>query len=121
MMRREKFAIANIYVPIKRRATLKLETVQEIAQSMLEVGQQVPILVRRDGDSICEWRSVAHPPAQRTVLQLCFSSSGGLVSSVGGSASARLALRNAVFSSLFRCFSSLRARAALARSARSRP
>jgi len=74
-----------------------------------------------DGDSICEWRSVAHPPAQRTVLQLCFSSSGGLVSSVGGSASARCALRNAVFSSLFRCFSSLRARAALARSARSRP
>src|SRR5215469_3224982 len=74
-----------------------------------------------DGDSICEWRSVAHPSAQRTVLQLCFSSSGGLVSSVDGSASARLALRNAVFSSLFRCFSSLRARAALARSARSRP
>ena len=36
--------------PIKRRATLKPETVQEIAQSMLEVGQQVPILVRRDGD-----------------------------------------------------------------------
>ena len=50
MMRREKFSIANIYVPIKRRATLKPETVQEIAQSMLEVGQQVPILVRRDGD-----------------------------------------------------------------------
>src|SRR5215467_11304225 len=60
-----------------------------------------------DSDSICEWPSVAHPPAQQTVLQLCFSSSGGLVSSVGGSASARLALRNAVFSSLFRCFSSL--------------
>jgi len=38
MMRREKFAIADIYVPIKRRATLKPETVQEIAQSMLEVG-----------------------------------------------------------------------------------
>jgi len=50
MMRREKFAIADIYVPIKRRATLKPETVQEIAQSMLEVGQQAPILVRRDGD-----------------------------------------------------------------------
>jgi hypothetical protein len=43
------------------------------------------------------------------VLPLCFSSSGGLVSSVGGSASARWALRNAVFSSLFRFFSSLRA------------
>ena len=54
-------------------------------------------------------------------LQLCFSSGRGLVSSVGGSTSARSALRNAVFSSLFRFFSSLRARAALARSARSRP
>ena len=30
MMRREKFAIAKIYVPVKRRATLKPETVQEI-------------------------------------------------------------------------------------------
>ena len=40
MMRREKFAIANIYVPVKRRATLKPETVQEIAQSTLEIGQQ---------------------------------------------------------------------------------
>jgi sulfiredoxin len=50
MMRRERFAIANIYVPVKRRATLKPETVRQIAESMLEVGQQVPILVRRDGD-----------------------------------------------------------------------
>jgi len=50
MMRREKFTIANIYAPVKRRATLNPETVREIAQSILEVGQQVPILVRRDGD-----------------------------------------------------------------------
>jgi sulfiredoxin len=50
MMRRKKFSIANIYIPIKFRATVKPETVREIAQSMLEVGQQVPILVRRDGD-----------------------------------------------------------------------
>jgi sulfiredoxin len=50
MMRREKFAIANIYVPVKRRATLKPETVRQIAESMLEIGQQVPIQVRRDGD-----------------------------------------------------------------------
>ncbi|HZE46097.1 MAG TPA: ParB N-terminal domain-containing protein [Xanthobacteraceae bacterium] len=50
MMKREKFAIADIYVPIKRRATLKPETVQELAQSILETGQQSPILVRRDGD-----------------------------------------------------------------------
>jgi sulfiredoxin len=50
MMRPEKFAIADIYVPIKRRATLKPDTVQKIAQSMLEVRQQAPILIRRDGD-----------------------------------------------------------------------
>ena len=50
MMRRERFAIANIYVPVKRRATLQPQTVQKIAQSMLEVGQTTPILVRRDGE-----------------------------------------------------------------------
>src|SRR5712672_2378622 len=50
MMRREKLAIANIYVPVKRRATLKPDTVREIAQSMLEVGHTTPILVRRDGE-----------------------------------------------------------------------
>jgi sulfiredoxin len=47
-----KIAIANIYVPIKRRATLKPEIVQQIAQSMLEVGQKAPIQVRRDGDRL---------------------------------------------------------------------
>jgi len=52
MMKREKFAIAKTYVPVKRRATLKPQIVQEIAQSMLEVGQQTPILVRRDGDRL---------------------------------------------------------------------
>jgi sulfiredoxin len=50
MMRREKLAIAKIYVPVKRRATLKPDTVREIAESMLEVGQTSPILVRRDGE-----------------------------------------------------------------------
>jgi sulfiredoxin len=50
MMKREKFQIANIYVPVKRRSTLKPEVVEQIAQSMLENGQETPILVRRDGD-----------------------------------------------------------------------
>jgi ParB-like chromosome segregation protein Spo0J len=36
-------------VPTKRRATLKPEVVKEIAESMLQVGQQSPILVRQDG------------------------------------------------------------------------
>jgi sulfiredoxin len=49
-MKREKFAIANIYVPAKRRATLNPETVQAIAQSMLEVAQRTRILLRRDGE-----------------------------------------------------------------------
>ena len=50
MMKRETFAIASIYVPVKRRATFDPRKAQEIAESMLQVGQQTPILVRRDGE-----------------------------------------------------------------------
>ena len=50
MMKRETFRIADIYVPVKRRATLKPTTVQELARDILENGQKSPILVRRDGD-----------------------------------------------------------------------
>jgi sulfiredoxin len=49
-MRRERLPIANIYVPVKRRATLNVDTVRKIAESMLEVGQQTPIQVRLDGE-----------------------------------------------------------------------
>jgi ParB-like chromosome segregation protein Spo0J len=52
MLKRETFAIADIYVPVKRRATLKPATVAEIAASILDVGQQSPILVRRDGERL---------------------------------------------------------------------
>jgi sulfiredoxin len=48
-MKREIFAVADIYVPVKRRATLEQKRVDEIAASMLEDGQQTPILVRPDG------------------------------------------------------------------------
>jgi len=48
-MRRETFAVADIYVPIKRRATLEQRRVDEIAASMLDSGQLTPILVRPDG------------------------------------------------------------------------
>jgi ParB-like chromosome segregation protein Spo0J len=51
-MKREIFPIADIYVPVKRRATLKPAQVQEIAASMLEVGQQTPIMVRQDGERL---------------------------------------------------------------------
>jgi sulfiredoxin len=50
MMKTEKFPLAKIYVPVKRRATLVPARVDEIAASMLKDGQQVPIKVRADGE-----------------------------------------------------------------------
>jgi sulfiredoxin len=50
MMKRETFAIAKIYVPAKRRATLDPMKAQQIAESILQVGLQTPILVRPDGE-----------------------------------------------------------------------
>lgn len=52
MMRKQNFPIANIYVPTKRRKTLNPATVQALAESILEKGQEVPILVRQDGDRL---------------------------------------------------------------------
>jgi sulfiredoxin len=49
MLKRENFPVDNIYVPVKRRATLDPERVHELAESMLKDGQQTPILVREDG------------------------------------------------------------------------
>ena len=50
MMKREAFAIASIYVPVKRRASLDAKIVDEIADNILQDGQRTPILVRRDGE-----------------------------------------------------------------------
>jgi len=50
MMKQEKLAIASIYVPAKRRATLDPKKAQAIAESILQFGLQTPILVRRDGE-----------------------------------------------------------------------
>ena len=50
MMKRETFAIANIYVPVKRRATFDPKKAEQIAESILQVGLQSPILVRQDGE-----------------------------------------------------------------------
>jgi ParB-like chromosome segregation protein Spo0J len=49
-MKRETFPIANIYVPVKRRAELDAGKVQQIAESILAEGQKTPILVRKDGE-----------------------------------------------------------------------
>ena len=50
MMKRETLEIDKIYVPAKRRATLDPKKAQEIAESILQVGLQSPILVRQDGE-----------------------------------------------------------------------
>ena len=47
-MRHEMLRIEDIYVPVKRRATLDPATVTAIAESMLEEGQRTPIQVRLD-------------------------------------------------------------------------
>ncbi len=46
------FRIEDIYVPVKRRRTLDPATVNTIAESMLEEGQRMPIMVRRDGERL---------------------------------------------------------------------
>lgn len=50
MMKRQAFAVADIYVPVKRRAELNLTKVDQLAENIMQFGQQTPILVRRDGD-----------------------------------------------------------------------
>jgi ParB-like chromosome segregation protein Spo0J len=47
LMKDQTFRIADIYVPMKLRNTLDPKAVEEIAESMLEDGQQTPILVRQ--------------------------------------------------------------------------
>ena len=49
LMEKQTLRVEDIYVPVKRRRTLDPNTVDAIAESMLELGQQTPILVRVDG------------------------------------------------------------------------
>jgi ParB-like chromosome segregation protein Spo0J len=48
----QTYKIEDIYVPAKRRRTLDPVTVNTIAESVLEEGQRLPILVRRDGERL---------------------------------------------------------------------
>ncbi|MCK1654220.1 ParB N-terminal domain-containing protein [Bradyrhizobium sp. 149] len=52
MPKPESFPIEKIFVPTKQKKAIKPEIVGEIAESMLEIGQQTPISVRRDGDRL---------------------------------------------------------------------
>jgi ParB-like chromosome segregation protein Spo0J len=49
MLKKQTLAIQDVYVPVKRRQTLDPEKVESLAESMLEKGQETPILVRADG------------------------------------------------------------------------
>ena len=52
MPKPESFPIETIFVPTKLKKTLRPETVAEIAESMLDIGQQTPISIRPDGDRL---------------------------------------------------------------------
>ena len=52
MPKPESFPIEKIFVPTKQKKTLKPEIVAEIAESMLDIGQQEPISIRLDGDRL---------------------------------------------------------------------
>jgi sulfiredoxin len=44
-----KITIEEVYVPAKRKRDIDQAKVNEIAESMMEDGQKVPIMVRDDG------------------------------------------------------------------------
>ncbi|MBR0813153.1 ParB N-terminal domain-containing protein [Bradyrhizobium diazoefficiens] len=52
MPKPESFPIETIFVPTKQKKAIKPEVVGEIAESMLDIGQQTPISVRLDGDRL---------------------------------------------------------------------
>jgi sulfiredoxin len=66
-MKRETLAIADIYVPVKRCGTLDQKRVGEIATSMLDKGQQVPILVRADGARFVLVEGLHRPEAAKAL------------------------------------------------------
>ncbi|MFL4989861.1 ParB N-terminal domain-containing protein [Microvirga tunisiensis] len=49
VMKKQILAIEDVYVPVKRRQTLDRQKVETLAESMMEKGQEAPILVRADG------------------------------------------------------------------------
>ena len=48
MLKSEHLELTGIYVPTKRRNALEPGKIEELAESILEDGQKVPIQVRRD-------------------------------------------------------------------------
>ncbi len=48
MLQKRTFRIADIYVPVKRKKTLDPAKVEQIAESIIEIGQTTPIRLRSD-------------------------------------------------------------------------
>ena len=52
MPKSESFPIEKIFVPTKQKKAIKPATVAEVAESIMEIGQQEPIAIRQDGDRL---------------------------------------------------------------------
>src|SRR5262249_53898729 len=98
----------------RRFAVEELAAVGALARECRSLTRPTPKAIADPATfSAKQWRCFADPVAPQGCPVVCFSSGGA-------SAASRSALRSAAFSSFFLCFSSVRARAALCRSARSR-
>ena len=51
-MQSKDLKISDIYVPVKRRASLNPQTVEALAEVILHEGQKTPIQVRVDGERL---------------------------------------------------------------------
>lgn len=51
-MDNERLRIEDIYIPVKKRASLNDDLVRALAESIMEEGQKLPITVRRDGNRL---------------------------------------------------------------------
>ncbi|MEK9904054.1 MAG: ParB N-terminal domain-containing protein [Rhodospirillales bacterium] len=51
-METKTIAIADVYVPAKRKRTLDQTKVDQLAESVMEEGLKIPIQVRQDGEKV---------------------------------------------------------------------
>ena len=49
MLKEHYISISTIYIPVKKKKMLRADTVEELAESIIDNGQKVPIQVRFDG------------------------------------------------------------------------
>jgi sulfiredoxin len=78
LMKEEKIAIADIYVPAKKRTTLDAKKVEDLGQDMLENGHKTAIMVRRDNERFVlveglhrleAWKSLGETTIKALIVQ----------------------------------------------------